>query len=286
MSGTTGALAELRREIDEIDHSLHDLLMRRAAVVEDVAATKAQNAAANETPQIIYPAREAEVLRRLHARHAGRLPTATLVQIWREIISASVRLQRPMFVGMADADAAHITAIARDHFGALMSARLFESVASLFEAVATDADLVGVLPAPEQATSDAPWWLHLAPGAAQAPRVVARLPILKGNGDDALVIGSFDPGESSIDVSLFVIESAAVLDASAIADARTLAQSGAGVAPNQRHASLIEIDGSAESARGVAQRLVLDLGDEAASATYVGGNAVQIVGSSEPGAAP
>ena len=38
--------------------------------------------------------REAEVIRKLSGRHFGRLPLRTLVQIWREIISASVHIVR------------------------------------------------------------------------------------------------------------------------------------------------------------------------------------------------
>lgn len=278
MSGTIDALADLRREIDEIDQSLHELLMRRAAVSGKIAATKARHASADELPQIFYPAREADVLRRLITRHAGSLPIPTLVQIWREIISASVRLQRPMSVGMAEPVDAKLAAIARDHFGAVMSVRLFDSATTLFEAVASESDLVGVLPVPgsEQA-AEAAWWLHLASGAAQAPRVVARLPILKG-GDEAFVVGAFDPGQSSGDVSLYVIETiAGVIANDTLANADVVARASIGQ-PSARDAVLVAVAGYVENADAAGSRLLTKLDDETASATYVGGYAVPIAG--------
>ena len=279
MSGITGALAELRREIDEIDQSLHDLLMRRAAIVGEVAATKAQNAEAGKSaPQIIYPAREAEVIRRLSARHDGPLPKETLVQVWREIISASVRLQRPMHVGMIEPISLDLMGAARDYFGALISARTFASAVALFDAVAIDPDLVGVLPFPELDSSDAPWWLHLASGVDLEPRVVARLPLLKGHSTDALVIGPFDPGQSSADVSLFVIESAAALVETNDHGGRLVARYDVVGPHNPRRAALMEFDGDAESSNVAASTFVQMLDDETVAVRYVGGYAVQILG--------
>ena len=277
MSGTIGALAELRREIDEIDQSLHELLVRRAAVSEAIAATKAQNANPDETPQIFYPAREADVLRRLVARHTGRLPVPTLVQIWREIISASVRLQRPMSVGMVEPVDAKLAATARDHFGAVMSPRSFDSAVALFEAVASDADLIGVLPVPGSDTADDAWWLHLASGATEAPRVVARLPILEG-GDEALVVGAFDPGQSSADVSLYVVEATAdTIGDISTTGAQVLASDRFGPVPS-RDVILIAVEGYSEDAGATADDLIAKLNDETANATYVGGYAVPIAG--------
>ena len=61
-------LDDLRREIDHIDDTIHDLLMRRAAVVERVGIVKGQmeaaegqaNGAPAQAPIYLRPAREAE----------------------------------------------------------------------------------------------------------------------------------------------------------------------------------------------------------------------------------
>ena len=83
MSETIKPLDDLRREIDEIDSALHDLIMRRTRVVAQVAAAKGESNAAN-----FIPGREVWVLRRLLARHEGAFPRHALVRIWREMISA------------------------------------------------------------------------------------------------------------------------------------------------------------------------------------------------------
>ena len=271
MGGTASALADLRREIDEIDRSVHDLLMRRASVVEATAAAKAEadaGAGGDAPPQIVYPAREAEILRRLGARHRGRLPLPTVVQIWREIMAASVNLQRRMHVGVVESSAGRVLPTARDHFGVTVSTRPFATAAALLEAVATAPDLIGLLPFPDSRDGEAPWWLHLASGAGGAPRVVARLPFLKRNGGDALAVGAFDPGVSGADASLFVVETRAPL-AARPTGLRILARAARGA----RAAALVEIDGDAAADR---ESLRMAAAGEDAEVRHVGGYAVQL----------
>ena len=270
MGGTASALADLRREIDEIDRSVHDLLMRRAAMVEEIVAAKTSTAA-GAPPQIVYPAREAEIIRGLSARHHGRLPLPTLVRIWREILAASVNMQRRIHVGMVESSGGRMLPIARDHFGATTSIRTFTTAAALFDAVRTMPDLVGLLPLPDSREKDAPWWLHLASGADNTPRVVARLPFLKGGGGDALAIGAFDPGISGSDVSLFVVESGEPIAANR-AGLRVLGRATLGAPPGTRRVALIETGGTDRASLGIAQP------DETAEVHHVGGYAVQLAG--------
>ncbi|MBK3778512.1 chorismate mutase, partial [Azospirillum brasilense] len=100
-------LDDLRREIDHIDDTIHDLLMRRTAVVERVGVVKSQIEAAEgqvsgnpQTPIYLRPAREAVILRRLMARHAGSFPAMAVVRMWREMITAFTRLQGPFAVAV------------------------------------------------------------------------------------------------------------------------------------------------------------------------------------------
>ena len=55
-------LAALRDEIDEIDDTIHDLLMRRMALANRISETKRARGA---TGALLRPAREAAILRRL-----------------------------------------------------------------------------------------------------------------------------------------------------------------------------------------------------------------------------
>ena len=59
-------LAVLRARLDDLDDKMHDLLMERALVIESVARSG--------KPAAFRPGREAAILRRLLARHTGKLP--------------------------------------------------------------------------------------------------------------------------------------------------------------------------------------------------------------------
>ena len=63
--GDPSRLAELRAKIDAIDESVHRLLMQRASVIDELIEVKgtARNGAA------FRPGREADMMRRLAARH-------------------------------------------------------------------------------------------------------------------------------------------------------------------------------------------------------------------------
>src|SRR4051812_5667942 len=77
-SAHESALAALRGEIDRLDDQIHDLVMRRAEVVATLANSRVKGGASP-----LRPGREAMILRRLLARHAGALPGGAVVRLWR-----------------------------------------------------------------------------------------------------------------------------------------------------------------------------------------------------------
>ena len=109
------SLDDLRREIDEIDDQLHDLLMRRTEIVGRVGAVKRLES----TPGLaLRPGREAEIIRRIVNRHKGPFPLEVLVRIWRELLSAQVAVQGQYSIGVfAPEDVAAYRDLGRDQFG-------------------------------------------------------------------------------------------------------------------------------------------------------------------------
>src|SRR3546814_13849335 len=89
MSDNTPSLDDLRREIDEIDDAIHDLLMRRTELARQIGRAKGQGAV------FMRPGREARVLRRLVARHTRPFPQPVVTRLWREITSVLPRPPRP-----------------------------------------------------------------------------------------------------------------------------------------------------------------------------------------------
>ena len=209
MSLIPSDLADLRRHIDEIDDRLHDLLIERAAIVGRVAASKK-----NGDVAFYQPAREAEILRRLAARHRGALPFASVVRIWREMLAATVRIETPFAVAvLAPAEAQGFWDLARDHFGSHTPMSAYRSIGQVIRAVTKGQASVGILPMPQEGDSD-PWWRHLLSEDDSAPRVIARLPFgargnARGDGADALAIGPGEQLETGADRTFFAAESAA-----------------------------------------------------------------------------
>jgi chorismate mutase-like protein len=121
MTGPDKQLAALRAEIDAIDSQLHDLLMRRTDLAVEVGEVKARVQPLGGTPadgsKFIRPAREALILRRLVARHQGKLPKAVIVRMWREMISALLQVEGPFVVAVqAPKGDTALWDLARDHY--------------------------------------------------------------------------------------------------------------------------------------------------------------------------
>jgi len=181
-------LVELRTEIDRIDDSIHDLLMERALVVEEVRAAKGAEGIK------LRPGREAEVLRRLIARHTGPFPKGALIRIWREVMSAYLKLQGhlAMAVYMPGPGAA-LWDLARDQYGSQTPMTSHESVRGVIGAVQNGDAAIGVLPVPMISDSD-PWWRHLYSHAPDTPQILSRLPVaqtekVRGTYQEGLIIG-------------------------------------------------------------------------------------------------
>jgi chorismate mutase / prephenate dehydratase len=208
MSAAPSDLAHLRLHIDAIDNRMHDLLIERAELVVQIAASKAGEGAA-----FYQPGREAQILRRLVARHHGAFPVATVLRIWREMLAATVQLETDFAIAVfAPAEMPQFWDLARDHYGSYAPMFAYGSIGEVIRAVAEGRVAVGVLPMPEEGDAD-PWWRHLASPNHDAPRVIARLPFgPRGNGRgdsaEALVIGRGVQQQTGADRTLFVTLSA------------------------------------------------------------------------------
>ena len=205
------SLDELRRQIDKIDDGLQDLLVRRAELVETVIATKQTGGVAP-----FRPGREAQIVRRLVGRHRGRFPRASLIRIWRELLSATVAMQTEMTLAVCDG----CRDLARDHFGIrvpLLSAPTADQVVlAIVEARA----VIGVVPLADGEDIE-PWWLQLLDPAMSHIRIIARLPFgsignAMGECEDALVIAALDPEPSGDDCTVFAIASPDGFDAAVL----------------------------------------------------------------------
>lgn len=143
------SLGELRAEIDRIDRQLVELLNERARVSERVGAFKRQSAdanATNATMDVYQPDREEQVYRNALAANEGPLSDQAIRAIYREILSSSRALQRPLRVGYLGPVATFTYEAARRHFGRSATLVPCQSIGDVFAETQRGAVDYGLVP--------------------------------------------------------------------------------------------------------------------------------------------
>jgi len=134
-------LGSLRREIDDLDQRIVDLLNERAEVVVRVGKAKH----ADGTP-IYAPDRESVVLRRIDELNAGPMPRRTLHAIYREMMSGSFALEKPLRIGYLGPQGTFSHVAAQRKFGASVEYRPLADIRAVFEEVARGHCDLGLVP--------------------------------------------------------------------------------------------------------------------------------------------
>lgn len=210
MSNSTPNLDNLRRKIDQIDGDLHDKVMQRTALIEQVRKAKKLLA-----PQdfAMRPNREAEVIRGLVKRHKGQLPAAAVIRIWRELINSATSLQGPMSVAVcAPARSVGYWDMARNHFGSSVPMTLHKSPSVVMGMVHNQRGTIGLFPFP-QSGEENPWWPRLSDRNSDESKanIIWRLPFfssITGQFEqlEALAVAKIAPESSGEDSTLIMIE--------------------------------------------------------------------------------
>ena len=124
-------LDELRRQIDDFDSAIVELLNRRANVVVKVGKLKQQSNA-----PIYAPDRERAVLDRIRRLNHGPLPDRCLDAVYRELMSGSFALERPLRIGFLGPAGSFSHAAAVRKFGSSVEYVPLVDIASVFSEVA------------------------------------------------------------------------------------------------------------------------------------------------------
>jgi chorismate mutase/prephenate dehydratase len=185
--------SDLAAQLDALDDKLHDLLIKKAALVEQAPLSG--------------PAQQTITLRRLAARHEGGLPLASLVRIWREI-SASMPARATQVHVFAGEKVADYRDLARAYFGSLAQMESHPSASAVIHACASDAQAFGLVPPPDSDENARPWWAQLTPSGQTGPRVIARLPLIAQDNaqSGAYAIGTFEQEPTGSDTTLVILE--------------------------------------------------------------------------------
>jgi len=138
---TEERLKELRAEIDRLDDEILSHLNRRAQAVIEVGKIKSEHKL-----RFYVPEREVEILRRLSASNRGPFPGDALKAIYREIISASLALEKPLSVAFLGPKATFTHLACLKHFGESADYVPQINVSEVFEAVERGVADFGVVP--------------------------------------------------------------------------------------------------------------------------------------------
>lgn len=135
------SLEELRQKIDGIDEKLVELINQRAQIVVEVGKLKQ----ADETP-IYVPHREKAVLEKIAQFNKGPLPDKTMKAIWRELMSGSFFLERPLLIGYLGPQGSFSHNAAMLKFGQSVDYEALTDIRAIFEEVSKGHCDFGIVP--------------------------------------------------------------------------------------------------------------------------------------------
>src|ERR1041385_1878109 len=134
-------LNDLRKEIDHIDEQILELLSRRGEIVQDVGRHKTRSRSHYFTPE-----REQVVFKRLAGLNKGPLDANAIRAIYREIISASRALEKPLTVAYLGPAGPFSHQPSINKFGPSPQFEPVESIPDVFSQVERGTTDYGVVP--------------------------------------------------------------------------------------------------------------------------------------------
>src|SRR3954467_11938704 len=137
-------LQPLREKIDELDHRIVELLNARARIVVDIGRVKHQSG----TP-VYAPDREKIVLERIRAANksvGGPLPDTCLEAIYRELMSGSFALERPLRIAYLGPQGSYSHLGSVKKFGSSVEHVAGVDIASVFDEVTRGHADLGLVP--------------------------------------------------------------------------------------------------------------------------------------------
>jgi chorismate mutase/prephenate dehydratase len=134
-------LSHLRKKIDGLDAKIIELLNDRAAITLSIGQEKIKN-----KKSIYAPEREKEVLKRIKALNAGPIKNEAVEAIYREIMSASLNLEKPLRIAYMGPEATFSHLASLKKFGSSVGHVACDNVAEVFSKVESGDCDYGVVP--------------------------------------------------------------------------------------------------------------------------------------------
>jgi chorismate mutase / prephenate dehydratase len=208
-SAEEAPLADFRKQIDELDDQLVDLLIKRIGIVQQVGELK-KTTAPGQCP--IRAGREADMVRRIMKQFESSAFTAAAAgAIWRIIIGASTSVEAQLKLSVYTPEGNNdLYWLGREYFGFFNPSTKQPHVKRVIGDVMDNKSSVGILPMPHSSDTDY-WWTSLMHMGTERPKIFAQIPFIYPDnlGKDmhaALAIANIVPEETGDDTSLIVLE--------------------------------------------------------------------------------
>jgi chorismate mutase/prephenate dehydratase len=134
-------LNELRNEIDKLDAEIIAKIQARAEIASKIGEIKR-----SKGEPIFRPDREKEVYEKIKRLNKGPLPDSSLTSIYREIMSASIAIEKGLEVAYLGPEGSFSHQAVLERFGSSVHASQFSSIPEVFRAVETGKCDYGVVP--------------------------------------------------------------------------------------------------------------------------------------------
>ena len=135
------SLDSLRKKIDSIDARMIDLLNERAALCQEIGQHKLKS-----RKGIYAPAREKQVLENIRKLNKGPMTAEAFEAIYREIMSSSLALEKPLQIAYLGIDGSYTHLAANKKFGSQVDYLPCDTVLDVFQQVESDDCDYGVVP--------------------------------------------------------------------------------------------------------------------------------------------
>jgi chorismate mutase / prephenate dehydratase len=187
----SAALDALRRDLDDVDAALLEMLVKRQLLTAQVKSFKRATAQSPDSP--LRPAREAQILRRLlHLAKLKNLDVELVLRLWRAILTDSSLSQAPITLHVSkrlSQTTAHRLRLA-EQFPAMAVEECKDEAQALIQVNVSPGDICAV-------ETGSPWIEACVSGKAGQAQVIATLPVIKGEREPQLLIFANAPVEAT-----------------------------------------------------------------------------------------
>ncbi len=146
------SLKDCRKKIDLLDEKIVELLNERADISLAIGKEKAK-----EQKEIYSPGREKQVLDRVKMLSKGNLSAQAIAAIYREIMSASLSLEKSLTIAALGKSGAYTFEAAQKIFGQQVAYESCKAIGDVFQSVESGQANYGVVPV-ENSTEGAVTW--------------------------------------------------------------------------------------------------------------------------------